>query len=216
MGRSAFLPDQNQLRGLLLGLHATRTAAPPAVSLLARQSKADSEPPPTPPRRPSVEALHSQKTAPPASPRAPSPAVDQPPRPLTSPGGDSLDERFAAFATWAKDATGAISVFVTDREGLSMVPSTAGEDYMAVAAEIAAAQRKMSQLLPLVEGGSTQLELTTPTSTGVRWVDLISCATDYGDFTVGLLLTEQLRAGLTTRLRTALRLYLAVDPRKSR
>lgn len=217
MSRSAFLPDPSQLRGLLLGLHARPSPSPRKPVPSGQYRTLDTDPPPTSPRRTAVEISRPEVKAPPGRPLA---VTTPPPEPIEKrailPNGDSLDERFGAFADWAKEATGAVSVFVTDREGLSMVPSTATEDYLAVAAEISTAQRKLSLLLPTVEGGSTQLELLASPLPGVRWVELISCATSFGDFTIGLLLSEQLGVGLTTRLRAALRFYLAEDPGKSR
>jgi hypothetical protein len=219
MSRSAFLPDPNQLRGLLRGLHAkpgspasaVRVAAPPG-----HYRSLDTDPPTLPLRGAALDVQPFQPSIPPRRPLGITQPPEAPIRQALAVAGDSLDERFAAFAAWAKDATGAATVFVTDREGLSMVPSTATEDYLAVAAEISAAQRKLSHLLPTVEGGSTQLELQPSPLMGVRWVELISCTTHFGDFTIGLLLSEQLGAGLTTRLRTALRSYLTVDADKAR
>lgn len=216
MSRSAFLPETNQLRGLLLGLHA-RPVPPPVKPPSSGQYRTlDTDPPPTSPRRAAEKRELPAVIVPTQQPllatRPPEPEARQ----VAVADGDSLDERFRAFAAWAREATGAVSVFVTDREGLSMVPSTATEDYLAVAAEIAAAQRKLSLLLPTVEGGSTQLELLASPLRGVRWIELVSCATNFGEFTIGLLLSEQLGVGLTTRLRAALRSYLAEDPGKSR
>lgn len=212
MSRSAFLPDPTRLRGLIHGLHARAIPAPARAPISGQYRTLDSEPSPPPVRRISLGAPRFDQNAAPPRPLSISSPKEAPAKQVALSGDSSLDERFLAFAAWAKDATRAVSVFVTDREGLSMVPSTVTEDYLAVAAEISAAQRKLSQLLPTVEGGSTRLELESSPIVGVRWIELISCTTHFGDFTIGLLLSEQLGAGLTKGLRAALRSCLSVDP----
>ncbi len=207
MSRSAFLPDSVRLRGLLHGLHARPAPSTPRIPASGHYRTLDSEP--SPAQRPSFEIPRIEPTVPPKKTLSPS----RLPEPTVRiPLNGSLDDRFLAFAAWAKEATHAISVFVTDSEGLSMMPSTVTEDYLAVAAEISAAQRKLSQLLKAVEGGSTRLELGSSPIVGVRVIELISCSTDFGDFTIGLLLSEQLGSGLTKGLRAALRSYLMADP----
>jgi hypothetical protein len=207
MNRSAYLPEKGHLHGLLAGLHArTSTAHSPGQSMLG--------PPPSGTKL-KGPGFHPS-THPPTYLDSNRPGADPFSFEASLAACNSLDECFAAFADWASTSTGAVSVFITDSEGLSMVPSTATEDYLAVAAEISATLKNLSRLLPTIEGGSSQLELHASPMAGVRWLELVGCTTRIGYFTIGFLLTDQLKAGWTSKLRDGLRLAIATDAAKSR
>jgi hypothetical protein len=99
----------------------------------------------------------------------------------------SLDERLAKFAPWLEVATEAKAVFISDTEGLAMVESTAMESYIAAAGEVANVLNSLSQFLPNIEEGSTNLVLK-----GGSNVQLIWCETELGKLVVGLVLDKPL------------------------
>lgn len=119
----------------------------------------------------------------------------------------TLDRRFSHLVQWLETQADAKSVFVTDAEGLPMAESTARESYLAVAGELGAVIKKLLNVLPDVEGGSTTLQLR-----GGGNVTLVWCETRLGRFAVGLVLDRPLEPIWGTLIPSALQKVLAYNP----
>jgi hypothetical protein len=119
----------------------------------------------------------------------------------------TLDRRFSHLVQWLETQADAKAVFVTDSEGLPMAESTARESYLAAAGELGAVIKKLLNVLPDVEGGSTTLQLR-----GGGNVTLIWCETPLGRFAVGLVLDRQLEPIWSTLIPAALQKVLAYNP----
>jgi hypothetical protein len=210
MVHSAFLPDNATLTALLGGMRA-----PPGKAIQARFALPtfDAAPPYLGGTR-TISALPPSalgsdpgavRTLPPPSEANSSSASSWSTALLTELEGrlsnlTTLDARFAAFARWLEERTGAESVFVADSEGLGMVQSTAGETYVAAAAAIDSLRRELSGLIPNVESGRTTLRPTSGSH-----VELIWCETSLGRYTVGLVLAQPLGPAWTDAVLTALK-----------